>query len=144
LRKPAENVLQHGLGGHSCQDRILARQPFRPQAMASKVILFSGDKRYESAMNHQHNGLLNNGGFLGILPLSFLHTTFSGATFAQDFEFHPMLSDNFNAVLGAFSSDNSFNISAQGDIQDEIERTIDFDDSLGVDESSTLLMAQLR
>jgi len=37
-----------------------------------------------------------------------------------------------------------YNISAQGDIQDEIERTIDFDDSLGVDESSTLLMAQLR
>ncbi len=61
-------------GGHFCRARILAWQPIRSQAMASKTILFSGDERYESAIRHQHNGFLNNGGFLGILPLSFLHT----------------------------------------------------------------------
>lgn len=69
---------------------------------------------------------------------------FSGNVLAQDFEYHPILSDNFTAVLGAFGSDNSFKISAEGNIEDEIEKRIDFDDKLGVDKSSTLLMAQLR
>lgn len=69
---------------------------------------------------------------------------FSGTVFAQDFEYHPALSDNFTAVLGAFKSDNSFKISAEGGFEDDIEDIIDFDDSVGVDSSSTLLNAQLR
>ena len=69
---------------------------------------------------------------------------FSSTVLAQDFEYHPALSDNFSIVLGAFKSDNAFKVSAEGIIEDEIEETIDFDDSVGVDESSTLLNAQLR
>ena len=69
---------------------------------------------------------------------------FSGTVLAEDFEYHPALSDNFSIALGAFKSDNAFNISAAGRFEDVIEETVDFDDSVGVDQSSTLLSAQLR
>ncbi len=75
----------------------------------------------------------------GILVLMF-----SGTVLAQDFEYHPALSDNFTIMLGAFKSDNAFKISAAGSIEDAIEDTIDFDDSVGVDHSSTLVNAALR
>ena len=65
---------------------------------------------------------------------------FSGALLAQDFEYHPALSDNFTLMLGAFDSDNSFKISAD----DRIEGQIDFIDKLGVDGRSTLFNGQLR
>jgi hypothetical protein len=69
---------------------------------------------------------------------------FSSTVHAQDFEYHPGLSDNFTVVLGAFKSSNTFDISAEGSIEDEIEDTIDFGKSTGVDENSTLFNAQLR
>ena len=69
---------------------------------------------------------------------------FSCSVLAQDFDYHPALSDNFTVMLGAFKSDNAFTISAAGIIEDAIEDTIDFDDSVGVDKSSTILSAQLR
>ncbi len=69
---------------------------------------------------------------------------FSGALLAQDFEYHPALSDNFTLMLGAFDSDNSFKISANGSINDGIESQIDFIDKLGVDGRSTLFNGQLR
>ncbi len=69
---------------------------------------------------------------------------FSCSVLAQDFEYHPAISDNFTVFLGAFQSNNAFTISAEGFIEDEIEENIDFDDSVGVDKSSTLLSAQLR
>ena len=53
---------------------------------------------------------------------------FSGTVLAQDLEYHPSLSDNFTVMLGAFRSDNSFEISATGIIDDPIEDEIDFDD----------------
>jgi len=68
---------------------------------------------------------------------------FSGAVLAQDYDYHPGLSDNFTVILGAFKSDNAFKISAEGSIV-ERERRIDFAESVGVDKSSTLLDAQLR
>jgi len=68
---------------------------------------------------------------------------FSGAVLAQDYDYHPGLSDNFTVILGAFKSDNAFKISAEGSIV-ERERRIDFAESVGVDRSSTLLNAQLR
>lgn len=68
---------------------------------------------------------------------------FSGTAHAEDFEFHPALSDNFTINLGAFKSDNSFDIAAEGNIADEFEDSIDFG-NIGVDESSTLLNAELR
>ena len=69
---------------------------------------------------------------------------FSGIVLAEDYEYHPALSDNFTLMLGAFKSDNSFRISADGTITDEIGDIVDFGDSVGVDQSSTLLNGQLR
>lgn len=69
---------------------------------------------------------------------------FSGTVLAEDYEYHPALSDNFTLMLGAFKSDNSFRISADGTITDEIGDIVDFGDSVGVDQSSTLLNGQLR
>jgi opacity protein-like surface antigen len=63
---------------------------------------------------------------------------------AQDSEYHPVLSDNFILSVGAFRSDNSFTISAQGNTVDLDGSDIDFGDSVGVDESSTLANVQLR
>ena len=59
---------------------------------------------------------------------------------AQDYDFHPILSDSFDVSLGWFRSDNTFNISA-GEISDD---EIDFGDNVGVDESSTLIDLELR
>jgi hypothetical protein len=69
---------------------------------------------------------------------------FSGTVHAQDFEYHPALSDNFTLVLGAFKSSNTFDISAEGSIEDELGGNIDFGKRTGVDESSTLFNAALR
>jgi len=73
-----------------------------------------------------------------------LASMFSGPVVAQDFEYHPELSDNFTATFGAFKSDNSFKISAEGIIVDEIEERIDFGDRVGIDESATFFNGQLR
>ena len=65
---------------------------------------------------------------------------------AQDYEFHPALSDNFSAILGAMRSSNSFKAEADGLGEDlgEIGDYIDFEDSLGVDSHSTFFNGQLR
>lgn len=65
-----------------------------------------------------------------------------GAALAQDYDFHPTLSDNFTATLGAMRSSNSFKIRADGlaDRGDDI----DFDDSLDVGNHSTFFNGQLR
>jgi len=68
----------------------------------------------------------------------------SGPVLAEDYEYHPALSDNFNIILGAFKSDNAFKISAEGSMEDEIEDRIDFGNSVGVDKSSTIFSGQLR
>ena len=67
---------------------------------------------------------------------------FSGNALAEDFEYHPALSDNFVFTVGAFKSDNFFEISAEGTAP--IGNDIDFGNSLGVDESSTLVNAGVR
>jgi hypothetical protein len=70
---------------------------------------------------------------------------FSGNVLAQDFEYHPELSDSLSVSFGAFKSDNSFKVSAtSGIVENPIEDEIDFDDNLGVDNSSTFLNAQVR
>jgi len=61
---------------------------------------------------------------------------------AQDSDFHPAISESFMISMGAFRSDNAFKIRAEdqtGDFDD-----IDFPDSLGVDDHSTLVVAQFR
>jgi len=67
-----------------------------------------------------------------------------GTVFAQDYDYHPALSDNFILSVGAFKSDSAFTIGAEGSESDEEGNDIDFGDSVGVDESNTLLNAQLR
>jgi hypothetical protein len=68
----------------------------------------------------------------------------SGAVLAQDYDYHPELSDNFSVSLGAFRSDHGFKISSTGSDEDDDGERIDFDDSLGVSKSATLVNAQLR
>ncbi len=69
---------------------------------------------------------------------------FSGKVLAQDYDYHPMLSDNLVLWLGAHWSNKSFKLSAEGVIEDGIEGEIDFGNSVGVDESSTLFNGLLR
>ena len=61
-----------------------------------------------------------------MVHLAFVATVFlySGTTPAQDFDYHPVLTDNFIITLGAFRSDNSFKISAEGEVVDGIEDEI--------------------
>lgn len=62
---------------------------------------------------------------------------------AQDYEYHPALSDNFSATIGWMRSNNSFKVEAEG--RDDDDGTyVDFQESLGVSDHSTLWNAQLR
>jgi len=81
-----------------------------------------------------------------IISLSALLATAMPVTsMAQDYEYHPSLSDNFTAAFGAMRSSNSLKLSAEGIIPDvDPGNDIDFGDSLGVSDSSTFLNAQLR
>ena len=63
---------------------------------------------------------------------------------AQDYDYHPALSDNFTATVGWMRSSNSFKAEAEGTDSDDDGDYIDFDDSLGVDDHSTLWNGQLR
>jgi hypothetical protein len=76
--------------------------------------------------------------YLSILML----TVAPGAVLAQDYDYHPALSDSFNAYLGWMRSANSFDLesdSIRGKGDD-----IDFDDSLDVSDHSTFFNGQLR
>lgn len=81
----------------------------------------------------------------GLLLFSFTILVGSSASDlrAQDVEYHPALSDNFILSLGAFKSDNTFEINASG-LPDDGGEDIDFGDSIGVDESNTIVNGQLR
>jgi hypothetical protein len=65
-----------------------------------------------------------------------------GSLLAQDYDWHPALSDSFTAALGAMRSSDSF--SAQADIPGDPGDDIDFPDSLGLDKHSTFFNGQLR
>jgi hypothetical protein len=66
----------------------------------------------------------------------------SGATLAQESDYHPGLQNNFGLAVGAFRSSNSFEISSSG--RDIETGDIDFGDSVGVDKDNTILNVQLR
>jgi hypothetical protein len=66
----------------------------------------------------------------------------AGTVIAQDSAYHPTLSDNFIFAAGAFRSDNTFKIRAEG--TGDIGENIDFGDSVGVEKSDTLAYVQLR
>jgi len=61
---------------------------------------------------------------------------------AQDYQYHPVLSDNFTASIGYMRSSNAFKLESDivGDPGDEI----DFDESLDVSDHSNLFNGQLR
>ena len=67
---------------------------------------------------------------------------FSGPGLAQDYDYHPVLSDSFVLSLGAMRSSNSFKLEA--DIPGDPGDDIDFDDSLDVSDHSTFFNGQLR
>jgi len=69
-------------------------------------------------------------------------TSLSGAIVAQDSDYHSALSDNFILSVGAFRSDNTFKISAEGTEIDGDD--VDFGNSVGVDKSNTIANVQLR
>ncbi len=62
---------------------------------------------------------------------------------AQDYAYHPALSDRFTASLGAMRSSDSFKIGAD-ELEGERSTRIDFGDVLGVDKHSTFFNGQLR
>jgi hypothetical protein len=66
----------------------------------------------------------------------------SGATLAQESDYHPGLQSNIVFSVGAFRSSNSFEISSSG--RDTETGDIDFGDSVGVDKDNTILNVQLR
>ncbi|MFC1690238.1 hypothetical protein ACFL0N_02100 [Pseudomonadota bacterium] len=61
---------------------------------------------------------------------------------AQDYDYHPYLSDKLYVSLGWMRSSNSFTL--ESDLGDDIGDEIDFDDSLGVSDHSTFFNGQLR
>jgi hypothetical protein len=70
----------------------------------------------------------------------------SGSLLAQDYEYHPVLSDNFTAAFGAMRSSNSFKVEADSLVPDNTlpEDEVDFEDSLGISHHSTLFNGQIR
>jgi len=77
-----------------------------------------------------------------VLPAFLLLFFVPGAVLAQEYDYHPVLSDSFTAYLGAMRSANSFRIRADGlaDRGDDI----DFDDRLDVSDHSTFFNGLLR
>lgn len=64
---------------------------------------------------------------------------------AQDYEYHPFISDSFSASLGYMKSSNSFEFRAERvGTPEEFKGDIDFDDSIGVSDSSTFFNGQLK
>jgi len=66
----------------------------------------------------------------------------SSALLAQDYAYHPELSDSFTVTLGAMRSNNSFRVEA--DVGDDIGDKIDFGDTLGVSNHSTFFNGQAK
>ena len=65
-----------------------------------------------------------------------------GTLLAQDYDYHPALSDRFTATLGAMRSSNAFK--AESDVLGDPGDDIDFDDRLRVSQHSTLFNGQVR
>jgi hypothetical protein len=65
-----------------------------------------------------------------------------GVLLAQDSDYHPYVSDNFTASLGAMRSSNSFNF--ESDTIGDPGNDIDFDDALNVSDHSTFFNGQVK
>jgi hypothetical protein len=81
--------------------------------------------------------------YRSILVLSILlFSATPGVLLAQDYEYHPVISDNFNASIGYMRSSNSFKFSA--DVSGDRGDDIDFDDALDVSDNSNLFNGLIR
>ena len=78
--------------------------------------------------------------FLSIGALTLMSA--SSALLAQDYAYHPELSDSLTVTLGAMRSNNSF--SAEADVGDDVGDDIDFGDTLGVSGHSTFFNGQAK
>ena len=76
--------------------------------------------------------------------VALLLMTVTAPLLAQDYDYHPALSDNFTASIGWMRSSNSFKAEADGTDPGDDGDYIDFEDSLGVSGHSTLWNGQLR
>lgn len=86
---------------------------------------------------------MKKGLYLLLSGVVFLIT--SSTLVAQDYEYHPALSDNFSASLGAMRSSNSFKVKAEGiGTPEDFEDDIDFEDVLNVSHKSTFFNGQIR
>ncbi len=70
--------------------------------------------------------------------------TGSEVAVAQDYEYHPYLSDNYTVNLGWMRSNNSFKAEAESLETGDDGTYVDFTESLGVDDHSTLWNANFR
>ena len=79
---------------------------------------------------------------LCLCPGIMVLTLVPGSLLAQEYDYHPILSDRFTASLGAMRSSNSFDVEAgiPGDPGDYI----DFNKSLGVSDHSSFFNGKLR
>ena len=80
--------------------------------------------------------------FVKICLFTLILPSFSSVVLAQDYDYHPTLSDSFTASLGWMRSSNSFKLRADGNADRGDE--IDFEDSLNVSNHSTFFNGQLR
>lgn len=80
---------------------------------------------------------------LVLLILAIAEWSLPTVLMAQDYEYHPFLSDRFTASLGAMRSSDVFKISAE-DFEDGSSSDVDFGDDLGVSRHSTFFNGQLR
>ena len=82
---------------------------------------------------------MKKGLWLLVSALAFLATI--SPLHADDWNYHPGLTDRFTVAVGAFRSSNTFKLRANGE---DVNTDIDFNDALGVSDSGTLVNAQLR
>lgn len=66
----------------------------------------------------------------------------AGTALAQDYDYHPVLSDAFTVSLGWMRSKNSFEVEADNGL--DVGDDIDFGDTLGVSKHSTFFNGQLK
>jgi hypothetical protein len=103
----------------------------------------------EAVMPNQTNGRFMPRCFvLALITLIFLVSTvpvsYAEEADRKDFEYHPLLTDEFTMSLGVYSSGAEYKLSASSDAEPLKERNIDFDKTLGVDDQTTLFHGMFR
>lgn len=79
---------------------------------------------------------------LGLTLSALVLSVVPGVLLAQDYQYHPAISDNFTATLGYMRSSNSFDF--ESDILGDPGDDIDFNDAFKVSDHSSFFNGQLR